>query len=97
MLDKRESDTQNVVAIMAEVGRKARAAARPLALASAERKYAALIGMAEAVRQNMKSIIEANAIDIDSGESAGLSPALHVCLCHSEIGITVFVDGTVAL
>jgi glutamate-5-semialdehyde dehydrogenase len=69
-------DRQDVVAIMAEVGRKARAAARPLALASAERKYAALIGMAEAVRLNADKIIEANALDIANGEAAGLSPAM---------------------
>src|SRR5690606_5157667 len=97
MLDKRESDTQNVVAIMAEVGRKARAAARPLALASAERKYAALIGMAEAVRQNMKSIIEANAIDIANGEAAGLSPAMMDRLRLDESRIRGIEDGIRAI
>lgn len=97
MLDKRESDTQNVVAIMAEVGRKARAAARPLALASAERKYAALVGMAEAVRQNMKSIIEANAIDIANGEAAGLSPAMMDRLRLDESRIRGIEDGIRAI
>ena len=46
---------------MAEIGRKARAAARPLAVASAERKHAALIAMAEAVRRQEGEILAANA------------------------------------
>jgi glutamate-5-semialdehyde dehydrogenase len=67
---------QDVAALMAKIGTDARAAARPLALASAERKHAALIGMAEAVRRNEDAILAANAIDLDNAEKAGLSPAL---------------------
>jgi glutamate-5-semialdehyde dehydrogenase len=76
MLNTHEAVGENVAELMAEVGRKARAAARPLALASAERKYAALIGMAEAVRLGAQSILDANAIDLANGEEAGLSPAM---------------------
>jgi glutamate-5-semialdehyde dehydrogenase len=67
---------QDVAALMAEIGKAARAASRPLALASAERKHAALIGMAEAVRRNGETILAANVIDLDNAEKAGLTPAM---------------------
>ena len=76
MLKAHETQGTDVAAMMAQVGVKARAAARPLALASAERKYAALIGMAEAVRLGAQDILDANAIDLANGEEAGLSPAM---------------------
>ena len=76
MLKAHETQGTDVAAVMAQVGVKARAAARPLALATAERKYAALIGMAEAVRLGAQDILDANAIDLANGEEAGLSPAM---------------------
>ena len=69
--------TENdVAALMAKIGAAARAAARPLALASAERKHAALIAMAETVRRSGEEILAANALDLDNAEEAGLSPAM---------------------
>ena len=67
---------EDVATLMARIGKDARAAARPLALANAERKHAALIGMAEAVRRNQEKILAANALDLDEAERAGLSPAM---------------------
>ncbi len=67
---------EDVAALMARIGADARAAARPLALASAERKHAALVAMAEAVRRNADAILAANAVDLDNGEKAGLTPAM---------------------
>ena len=61
---------------MAGIGRRAKAAARPLAIAGTERKNAALTAMADAVLRNEKTIIEANAIDVANGEESGLSPAM---------------------
>ncbi|MBX3597847.1 MAG: glutamate-5-semialdehyde dehydrogenase [Rhizobiaceae bacterium] len=74
MLNKHEAG--DTVALMAEVGRKARSAARPLAIASAERKHAALIAMADALLRNQDAILQANALDMANGEEAGLSPAM---------------------
>ena len=68
--DKSDRDT---VSLMAEIGRKARAAARPLAIADAGRKQAALTAMADAILRNEARILEANAIDLKNGEEAGLS------------------------
>ncbi len=67
---------EDVAGLMAKIGADARAAARPLALATAERKHAALIAMAEAVRRNEEKILAANALDLANGEKAGLSPAM---------------------
>jgi glutamate-5-semialdehyde dehydrogenase len=63
-------------ALMAEIGRKARAAMRPLAIATAERKHAALVAMADAILRQEQAILNANAIDLANGEEAGLSPAM---------------------
>ncbi|MDP3898241.1 MAG: glutamate-5-semialdehyde dehydrogenase [Mesorhizobium sp.] len=68
-------DTAAIAALMAEIGRAARAAARPLAIASAERKHAALIAMADAIRRSEQTILDANAIDMANGAESGLSPA----------------------
>jgi glutamate-5-semialdehyde dehydrogenase len=59
---------------MAEIGRRARAAAATLGLAPAEAKIRALRKAAGAVRTRQKEILDANARDCD--EADGLSPAL---------------------
>ncbi len=65
--------TTDIAALMAGIGRKARAAARPLAIAPADRKRAALLAMADAVLRREAAILEANAIDVANGVEAGLS------------------------
>jgi glutamate-5-semialdehyde dehydrogenase len=76
MLNVPEAKSEDVTALMAEIGRRARAAARPLVLATAERKHAALVAMVEAIRHGEDAILQANAIDLANGEEAGLSPAM---------------------
>ncbi len=83
--------------LMRELGRKARAAARPLALASTERKHAALIAMAEAVARQQPAILAANALDVANGEEAGLSPALLDRLRLDSSRIRSIVDGIRAI
>lgn len=79
--------------LMADIGRKARAAAADLAFASAERKHAALIGAAEAVWQQRQAIMDANAEDLVFGEEKGLSPAMMDRLALDEGRIRGIVDG----
>jgi glutamate-5-semialdehyde dehydrogenase len=62
-------------AAMAEIGRRARAAARILALASTERKNAALTAMAQAIRAQSAAILAANAEDIVEAKASGMSAA----------------------
>ena len=76
MLKLKENSRDDTASLMADLGRKARAAARPLAIANAERKHAALIGMAEALMRRQDEILDANALDMKNGEDAKLSPAL---------------------
>ena len=76
MLTTHEQSLGDTATLMAGIGRRAKAAARPLAIAGTERKNAALTAMADAVLRNEKTIIEANAIDVANGEESGLSPAM---------------------
>jgi len=76
MLKLKENSRDDTASLMADLGRKARTAARRLAIANAERKHAALIGMAEALMRRQDEILDANALDMKNGEDAKLSPAL---------------------
>lgn len=78
---------------MAEIGRKAKAASTQLAFATAERKYAALIGAAEAVWNRRDDIIAANAKDMEYGRDKGLSSAMLDRLMLDEDRIRGIVDG----
>lgn len=73
MLKLHEKSGEDTVALMADIGRNARAAARPLAVASTKAKNAALVAMADAILRNEQAILDANAIDMSNGEEAGLS------------------------
>lgn len=71
MLNKHQGE--DVASLMARTGANARAAARPLAVATTAAKNAALIAMADAILRNEQAILDANAIDMSNGEEAGLS------------------------
>ncbi|MBZ9806523.1 glutamate-5-semialdehyde dehydrogenase [Mesorhizobium sp. BR1-1-9] len=73
MLKLHEKSQNDTVATMADLGRRARAAARPLAIATTAAKNAALAAMAEAITARERAILDANAIDIANGHEAGLS------------------------
>jgi len=72
-IEKTASDKTDIAALMADVGKRARAAANGLASTTAERKHAALIGAAEAIVAHQDHILSANAIDMEAGREAGLS------------------------
>ncbi len=76
MLTTNEASREDTAALMAGIGRKARAAARPLAIATPERKTNALNAMAQAILRNEQAILDANAIDLKNGEEAGLAAAM---------------------
>jgi glutamate-5-semialdehyde dehydrogenase len=64
-----ESDP-DVAALMTDMGRRARAAARVLALAPSAQKDAALAAMAQALRDRRREILGANADDIADAKAA---------------------------
>lgn len=75
MLRRVDAD-ESVVDLMAGIGRRARAAAQPLSIASAETKTAALLAMADAIDRRRTDILNANLRDIANGEAAGMTGAL---------------------
>jgi len=97
MLRVRERAGNDVAALMAELGARARAAARPLAVASAGRKSAALLAMAEALEANKGKILAANAVDMEKGKAAGLSNALLDRLKLDEKRIAAMAEGIRAI
>jgi glutamate-5-semialdehyde dehydrogenase len=65
----------DLAAIMREIGRQARNAARTLALAPAAQKNRALAAMAQAIRRSTASILAANADDRAEAKSGGATAA----------------------
>jgi glutamate-5-semialdehyde dehydrogenase len=87
------NDIQNIPALMADLGIRAKHAAQILATASSERKYSALIGAADAVWARRAEIIAANKLDLEYGRSKDLSPAMMDRLMLDEARIQGIVDG----
>ncbi|WP_170606931.1 glutamate-5-semialdehyde dehydrogenase [Ruegeria arenilitoris] len=86
-------DFSTITAMMADLGKRAKAASQELAFASAERKHAALIAAAEAVWTNRAKIIEENKKDLEYGRDKGLSPAMMDRLMLDEARVQSMVDG----
>jgi glutamate-5-semialdehyde dehydrogenase len=86
-------DHDDIPALMADIGARAKAAAAVLASATAERKHAALIGAAEAVWNARDAILAANARDLDYGRDKGLTDAMMDRLRLDEDRIQSIVDG----
>ncbi|MBM2290872.1 glutamate-5-semialdehyde dehydrogenase [Sulfitobacter pseudonitzschiae] len=86
-------DLADIPALMADIGARAKAAAAELAVASAERKHAALVSAAAAVWAQRDAILAANAKDLDFGREKGLSPAMMDRLTLNEDRIQGIVDG----
>lgn len=70
------SQESSVAEVMADVGQRARAAARQIAKASTEQKQNALRESAKQLDANRDAILDANATDMTAGESSGLSKAM---------------------
>ncbi len=65
----------SVPALMADLGRRARQAARRIALASAQERNAALRAIAAAIRARAGSILAANEEDLTDAKAKGQTPA----------------------
>jgi glutamate-5-semialdehyde dehydrogenase len=68
-------DVDDLAATMREIGRRARVAARPLALASVAQKDAALAAMASAIRAGKTDILNANGEDVAEAKADRATPA----------------------
>ncbi|GMB83250.1 glutamate-5-semialdehyde dehydrogenase [Shinella zoogloeoides] len=70
MLDQVRTDIDS---LMAEIGRNARAAARPLAIATTDEKNRALEAMAAEILAHREAILAANAIDLAHAKESGVA------------------------
>jgi len=80
-------------ALMTELARNARTAARTLALASAEQKNRALAAMERAIRANASAILTANAEDVAEVLAGGASSAFIDRLTLTRARIDAMADG----
>ncbi len=67
---------QTLAAEMADMGRKARGAARTLALAGAETRTRAIAGMATALRKRAADVLAANEADLEAAKAKGMATAM---------------------
>lgn len=85
--------TDDIPALMQQIGEAARAAAVELSSASAERKHAALIGAAEALWARRGDVLAANAKDLAYGQEKGLTDAMLDRLMLDQDRIRGIIDG----
>ncbi|TFF20444.1 glutamate-5-semialdehyde dehydrogenase [Jiella endophytica] len=97
MLDRAETDAGSVGAIMDDIGRRARAASRILALSPREQKDAALNAMADAVNAAMPAILEANGEDVAAAQEAGMTAAFLDRLTLNAARIIAMSEGLRAI
>ena len=87
------TDTQNIDAIMDDLGQRAKTAAAKLAFVPADAKKTALLSAAKYVWANRADIIAANKKDLEFGREKGLSPAMMDRLMLDDDRIQGIVDG----
>jgi glutamate-5-semialdehyde dehydrogenase len=85
--------TMNIPDLMADIGARAKAAARILAIATPQAKTDALVAAADAVWAARSAIIDANAKDMAFGRNKGLSAAILDRLMLNEERIKGMVSG----
>ena len=85
--------SSDIAAAMGEIGRRARAAARALALAPADQKNRALGAMAAAVRAQTPLILAANAEDVAEARAAGVTGAFLDRLALDPARVDVIAAG----
>ncbi|MEI8154304.1 MAG: glutamate-5-semialdehyde dehydrogenase, partial [Hyphomicrobiales bacterium] len=85
--------TGDIAATMQDIGRRAKAAARVLALASTAQKDRALAHMAAAIRADKSEILAANVNDLADARTAGLTPAALDRLTLDGARVEAMADG----
>ncbi len=74
------------------IGKRAKAAAKSLSVASSEAKNKALVAISAALKENSEKIINQNRIDLANGKEAGLSEAMLDRLMLDEARIAKISD-----
>src|SRR3954465_12211457 len=84
---------EDAAAIVAELGRRAKAAAAVLRNASTDAKNEALTGAARLIRADKAAILAANARDIEAARAAGMSNALQDRLLLNDARLSAMAKG----
>ena len=79
------------------MGARAKAASRPLAIATTKQKNAALKAMADAILAGEAAILAANNIDMENAEKADLTPAFKDRLKLDSERVRAMADGIRAI
>lgn len=95
--EAKEISTASVAETMWTMGKAAKNASLRLAIANAERKHAALIGMAESIWKNREAILNANAIDMEQARKNGISGSFLDRLELNEDRVLAMCDGIRAI
>lgn len=91
------ANKQDVASLMHDIGQRARAASHALALASSERKHAALIAAADAMIASTPDILAANILDMEAAKTSGMSAAMLDRLQLDEARIQAIITGLRAI
>jgi len=83
----------SIAAALADIGRRAKAAARTLALSPADQRNNALTAMAQAIRASEAAILAANAEDVAEAKAAGANAAFLDRLTLTAKGVAAMADG----
>jgi glutamate-5-semialdehyde dehydrogenase len=90
---KTVDNSGDIAVILGDIGRRAKASARVLALASAAQKDAALAAMAGAIRAAAGEILDANADDLAEAEGRGATAAFADRLRLDAKRVAAMADG----
>ncbi|SCD23305.1 glutamate-5-semialdehyde dehydrogenase [Brucella inopinata] len=89
--------TKDIAQVMAEVGRKAKAAAAPLSIATSEQKNKALNAAGDAMLEARADILEANRLDLANAEKNGMAASFVDRLTLNEARIDAIAEGIRAI
>jgi glutamate-5-semialdehyde dehydrogenase len=87
----------DIDALMNDIGRKAKAAARPLAFASTDAKNAALNAMADAILADKERILAENARDLEDAAGSDMLPSFVDRLTLTDKRVAEMADGIRAI
>ena len=91
------TETGSIDTLMDAIGKRARAAARRLALAPTETKNAALLAMADALAASTDTILAENAADLDRAAEAGMAASFVDRLTLTPDRIAAMAEGLRAI
>ncbi|MDO5893925.1 glutamate-5-semialdehyde dehydrogenase [Agrobacterium sp. Azo12] len=97
MPEQAVSRSLDIDGLMNKIGLQAKAAARPLSVASTDQKNRALLAMASAIEASKDKILQANAIDLAAGKKVGLAASFIDRLTLDETRIASVAEGIRAI